>query len=78
MTSTNVSAPNSSTCCTTALKNVPDTLLSAPYLLKILASRPKLFHTFTSFPATSGQASSPTVIIRPRYLKLKTVFIGFM
>ena len=75
--STHVSAPNSRTACTTALKKFPDTLLSAPSLLKIFASRPQLFRAFTKFPATAGQSSSPAVITRPRYLKVVTVSSGF-
>ena len=45
--SIHVSAPNSITAWTTALNKFPNTLLSAPSLLKILASRPQLFRSFT-------------------------------
>ena len=54
--STHISAQISSTYCTTALNNVPDTLLSAPSLLKILASLPQLFRALTRFLATAGQS----------------------
>ena len=75
--STHVSNLNSRTCWTTALKNFPDTLLSATSLLKIFVSRPQIFRSLTRFHATAGQSSSPAIINRPRFLNCLTVSIGF-
>ena len=74
---THIYTPNCRTACTTALKKLTETLLSAPSLLKIVDSRLQLFRAFTKFPATAGQSSSPAVITRPRYLKVGTVSSGF-
>ena len=73
---TQVSDPNISTACTTALKKKPDTRGTAPSLLRI---RVILFHTRLAhykFLTTSGQSSSATNIIRPRYLKEFTISRG--
>ena len=72
---THVSAPNSSTCFTIALKKLPDTHFVAPSLLRIPCSLPQLFLAISEFPATAGQSSSPSVKILPRYLNLETVSI---
>ena len=58
---THVSAPNRSTCCTTALKKLPDTRLVSPYLISIPCSLLQLFLAFTRFTATAGQSSSPSL-----------------
>ena len=70
---TYVSDLNSSNACTTALKNIPDTLGLEPSCPRILASRSQIIRTFLSFPTTAGQSSSATVNTRPRYLEEVTV-----
>ena len=75
--STHFSGPNIRTACTTSLKKFPDTLLSAPSLLKTRDIHPQLFRAFAKFPTTAVQSSSPVVITRPRYLKVATVSSGF-
>ena len=67
---THVSAPNSSTFCTTALKNYPEIRGVAPSLLKIPCILPQLFRVFSKFPTTAGQSSSPAVITLPMYVNL--------
>ena len=49
---THVSAPKMSTACTTALKNIPETLGFAPSIPKILDIRAQLFLDFRRFPTT--------------------------
>ena len=53
--STHVYSPNSSTACITALKTLPDTLLSTPSRLKIRNRLPQIFRAFTRLPATASQ-----------------------
>ena len=64
---THVSAPNRSTCCTTALKKFPNSRFVAPSLLSTPCSLPQLFLAFPRFPATAGQSSSSSVRILPRH-----------
>ena len=75
--STHVSDPKSRTNCTTALKNLPDTLLSAPSRLKSRDSCHQLLRDFTRLPATAGQLSSPDIINHTRYSSADTVYSGF-
>ena len=66
---TQVSEPKINTACTTALKKNPDTRVSDPSLLRILAI---FFHTFLArdkFLTTACQFSSADKITRPRYQK---------
>ena len=72
---THVSATNSSTYCTTALKKFPDIRVVAPSLLSIPCILPQLFRAFAKFPATAGQSSSPAVITLPRYVNQGTDWI---
>ena len=65
--------PNKITACTTALKDIPETLGLAPSCTRILASRAQLFYTFRRLPTTVGQLSSAAVKTRPRYLNEVTV-----
>ena len=69
---TQVSAPNISTTCITALKN-PDTRGVATYLMRMCDI---LFHTVfaqAKFLTTVSQSSSVAEITRPRYLKEVTI-----
>ena len=70
-----VSAPNSSTCCTTALNKFPEIRVVAPFLLSIPCILSQLFRNFAKFPATAGQSSSPAVITLPRYVNQGTDWI---
>ena len=74
--STHVSDPNSSTTCTTALKNIPKTLGLVPSLPRILVSRAYLFYAFLRLTTTAGQFLSATTKIHPRYLKEVTFSSG--
>ena len=73
---TQVSDPKSSTACTTALKNKPDTRSAAPYrmrmriiLLQTALAREKFF-------TTAGQSLSSADITCTRYLKEVTISRG--
>ena len=73
---TQVSAPNISTACTTSLKRNMDTRGSPPYLLRILAI---IFHTtlaLNKFLTTAGQFSSAANIALPRFWKEVTISRG--
>ena len=52
--STHIYNPKSNTACTTALKNIPDTLRWAPSCHMILVSRAHLFRVFSKFTTTAG------------------------
>ena len=71
--STHVSDLKSNTSCTTALKNIPDTLGLAPSHPMILDRLAQLFRAFFKLPTTPGQFSSPAVKTGPKYLKEMTV-----
>ena len=73
---THVSDLNISTACTTALKNIPETLGMSPSHPRIIYRRTQIFRDFMMFPATDGQSSSSAIKTRPRYLKGVTVSIG--
>ena len=73
---THVYAPKIRTVCTTALKNIPDTLGLYPSLPGILDRRSQLFRAFLRFPTTAGQFPSEAVKICPKYLKDVTVSSG--
>ena len=73
---THVSNMKRSNACTTALKNIPDTLGMDPYLPSIISSRAQIFRDFRGFPTTAYQFSSDAVMTRPKYLKNVNVSIG--
>ena len=54
--STRVFDPNISTSCTTALKNIPETLGLAHYRLRILAIPAQLICAFLRFPTNAVQS----------------------
>ena len=73
---THTLSPKMITTCTTALKSIPDTLVLAPSLLKILYRRAQIFLAFRRFPTTSCKSSPKSVIICPNYLKGVTNYSG--
>ena len=73
-----VSNPIRNTACTAALKNIPDTLWFAPYFRKIINNCAQLFLKLFRFFINSGQSSSDSVIILPRYLNNVTEFGDIM
>ena len=52
-----------STACTTALKNIPNTLVFAPSLTNIIDHHTQLFLTFYRLPTTAGQFSPDAIMI---------------
>ena len=66
--SNHVSDPKSSTVCTTAFKNIPETLGLSTSRTRILVLRYQLFQNFLRFPTTAGQSSSAAVKTRSIYL----------
>ena len=62
------------TACTNSLKNIPDTLGFSPSLRNIIDNRAKHFLKLFKFLANSGQSSSYSVMILPRYFNDLTKF----
>ena len=60
---THISNPKISTTCTTALKNIFDTLGFTPYLPKIIDNHTFLFLTLFRFPTNYGQSSYNDIMI---------------
>ena len=75
---THISDPKRSTACTTALKNILDTLGFAPSLPKIIDNRTYLVLKLCRFLTNSGQESSNDTMIRPRYFNDITEFSDIM
>ena len=73
---TNFYAPKIINDCTNALKNIPDTLLLAPSLTRILDIWAQLFWAIFRFPTTTSQYLSKDVKIHPNNLKGVTISSG--
>ena len=70
---THVSDPKINTICTNTLKNIQDTLWSAPSRPSILVIHAQLFYAFSKFPTTAVQSLSPTIMTHTRYLNDSTL-----
>ena len=73
---TQVSEPNISTACITALKKKTDTQGVAPSLMRIRDILLQTFLAWAKFLTTAGQLLSVSDITRPRYFKEVTISRG--